>query len=74
MRSFGSLLVLLGAISIVLKLWFVGYYHLLLTWVDNWGDTAGWCIRIGIVALGGLLMGLGSRRPGPSKAGQSPQL
>ncbi|MFT3687215.1 MAG: hypothetical protein QM783_20215 [Phycisphaerales bacterium] len=70
LRSLGSILVLVGAISLVLRLWFPGYYHMLLTWVDHWGDPTGWYIRFGIIALGGVLMWVGSRKP---KTPQSPK-
>ena len=42
-RSIGSLLLFLGAGSVVLH--FIGYEFKLLMWIDNWGETAGWVIR-----------------------------
>jgi hypothetical protein len=51
MRSIGSVLIFLGAGSAVLH--FIGYEFKLLMWIDNWGDTIGWCIRGALVAVGG---------------------
>jgi len=58
MRSIGSILVLVGAVSAFLKLFVPGMYHALLIWVDNWGSTTGWFIRVGVILLGIGLMWL----------------
>lgn len=50
MKSFGSLLMFFGIGSIVLN--FVGYEFSLLMWIDNWGETVGWAIRGGMIAIG----------------------
>lgn len=42
-----------GALSIVL--YFINYNLRILLWIDNWGDTIGWVIRIGLVVVGALL-------------------
>ena len=51
--SAGVFLLLLGIASIVM--YFIGFVPKILVWVDNWGDSVGWAIRIGIVVLGALL-------------------
>jgi hypothetical protein len=70
MRSVGSFLLICGLVSAALKLFFHGYYHMLLTWVDNWGDAVGWSIRIGLIVVGGLLMLVSMKMP---RRPQSPQ-
>ena len=58
MKSFGSLLLLLGIGSIVLNL--VGFEFSLLMWIDNWGEMAGWAIRGTMIVAGGALYFLSS--------------
>ena len=53
MKSFGSLLLFFGIGSIVLI--FVGYEFSLLSWIDNWGEMAGWAIRGSMIVAGGAL-------------------
>ena len=53
MKSLGGLMFLFGAGSMVLGL--VGYEFTLLMWVDNWGPTVGWIIRIALAVVGGAL-------------------
>lgn len=50
MKSFGSMLMLLGAGSFVLNM--IGYEFILIMWIDVWGETAGWAIR-GAMIVGG---------------------
>ena len=51
--SAGGFLFLLGIASIVM--YFIGFVPKILVWIDMWGETIGWAIRIGITVLGGLL-------------------
>ncbi|HPW51645.1 MAG TPA: hypothetical protein PKV85_04730 [Spirochaetota bacterium] len=51
--SAGGFLFLLGIASIVM--YFIGFVPKILIWIDMWGETIGWAIRIGITVLGGLL-------------------
>ena len=51
--SAGGFLFLLGVASIVM--YFIGFVPKILVWIDMWGETIGWAIRIGITVLGGLL-------------------
>ncbi|WP_299705436.1 hypothetical protein [uncultured Pontibacter sp.] len=53
MKFIGLFLLIIGLASVVLG--FLDYNSLLLNWVDNWGESIGWGIRIGATALGGLL-------------------
>ncbi|MBP8083678.1 MAG: hypothetical protein KBH06_14850 [Spirochaetes bacterium] len=53
MSSAGGFLFLLGIASIVM--YFIGFVPKILIWIDMWGETIGWAIRIGITVLGGLL-------------------
>jgi hypothetical protein len=36
-------------------MYFIGFVPKILIWIDMWGETIGWAIRIGITVLGGLL-------------------
>ncbi len=49
----GLLLAALGIISIILS--FFDYNIRLLKWIDLWGETMGWVIRIGCIVVGGAL-------------------
>ena len=51
--SAGLFLLLLGIASIIMN--FIGFVPKILVWVDNWGVTAGWAIRVGITVLGTVL-------------------
>lgn len=60
MGRLGFNLILFGLGSILLN--FFKYEFILLMWVDNWGPTVGWAIRIGLVGLGVVLVVLGRMR------------
>ena len=49
----GLLLAALGIMSIVLSLF--NYNIRLLSWIDIWGNTTGWFIRILLIVGGGAL-------------------
>lgn len=53
MKFIGLFLFLAGLISLVLGL--TGANLLVLNWVNQYGETAGWGIRIGITLLGAIL-------------------
>lgn len=55
----GLLLAVLGIISILLS--FFNYNIKLLMWIDLWGETMGWVIRIGCIVVGGALFMLWGR-------------
>lgn len=60
MGRLGFNLILFGLGSIALN--FFHFEFVLLMWVDTWGPTVGWAIRIGLVALGVVLMVFGRMR------------
>ncbi|MDB2462733.1 hypothetical protein N9W61_01350 [Algibacter sp.] len=49
----GLLLAAMGIISAILSIF--NYNIRLLAWVDLWGNTIGWIIRIALVIFGGAL-------------------
>lgn len=51
LTQIGGTLALFGVLSIVM--YFLGYNLRILLWIDLWGDTIGWIIRIGLVLVGG---------------------
>jgi len=53
MKSIGLYMMLGGVISIVLN--FLGRELVILSWIDNWGETVGWIIKGGLIVVGGLL-------------------
>jgi len=49
-RSFAGFIAFAGLMSIVLNL--VGYNLRILMWIDLWGDTVGWLIRVALLVGG----------------------
>lgn len=60
MKSIGGYLFLFGIGSIILD--FLNMQFKLLMWIDNWGPTAGWSIRIGLAVVGAALWFLGRNK------------
>lgn len=60
MKSIGTYLMIFGAGSFILNL--MNYDFRLLMWIDNWGPTIGMAIRFGMVALGLVLLLIGSKQ------------
>ena len=60
MQGIGGFMVLLGAGSFVLH--FMDREFTLLSWIDNWGATAGIAIRIGLIVVGAILWFLGRQQ------------
>ena len=60
MRGFGILLLILGAGSFILRE--MNMEFRLMKWVDSWGESNGVYIRIGIAALGLVLLVLSFRK------------
>jgi hypothetical protein len=54
MKKFGGYFLFFGIGSILLH--FVGLQFILLSWIDHWGETTAWEIRVGLVALGGAMV------------------
>lgn len=55
----GLLIAAMGIISSLLYLF--NYNIRLLAWIDMWGDTMGWIIRVLLVVVGGILFFLWGR-------------
>lgn len=53
LSSIGAILAIFGLMSIIL--YFLDYNLRLLIWIDNWGETVGWIIRIGLIVVGAVL-------------------
>jgi len=66
MKKWGGYLFFFGAGSIVL--YFLHLQFILLSWIDMWGMTVGWTIRIGMAVVGGA-MWLLAREPESEAAG-----
>ena len=57
MRKFGIYFAIFGVASIILP-----YFNLqlkILMWVDEWGETVSWAIKIGLIVIGAVLFFLG---------------
>lgn len=57
MKTIGSYLAIFGIGSIIL--YFLNMQFTLLMWIDNWGETVGWVIRIGMTVIGAILFLVG---------------
>lgn len=53
----GGFLATAGLISIALQA--INFELRILMWIDIWGTSVGWAIRIAMVVLGALLFGVG---------------
>ncbi|QDT38530.1 hypothetical protein [Stratiformator vulcanicus] len=58
MAKLGGTLLLFGIGSMILNL--LGLEFILLMWVDLWGPTIGWGIRIGMAVVGLILVVVGA--------------
>ncbi|MBN2436555.1 MAG: hypothetical protein JXK07_14950 [Spirochaetes bacterium] len=56
LNSIGLFLLGIGVVSAVLSL--INYNLRILLWVDMWGTTIGWLIRIGLIVGGAALFGI----------------
>lgn len=59
MKKWGGTLFFFGAGSIVL--YFLNMEFVILAWIDHWGPTVGWGIRIGMTVIGAALWLLGPK-------------
>ena len=57
MRSFGIILIIVGAISAIL--FFLDKNFVLLDWINTWGSQVGWGIRGFLILLGIILFIVG---------------
>ncbi|MFB9864434.1 hypothetical protein [Rufibacter immobilis] len=53
MKYLGLLIFLVGVVSLLVASF--GANHFLLLWVDNWGRSIGWVLRVGITIAGYVL-------------------
>jgi hypothetical protein len=53
MKFIGLFLLIIGFVSLFLG--FTGANLVVLNWLDQWGETISWVIRIGVTILGGVL-------------------
>lgn len=58
MKSIGMYMAIAGLASIVLH--FMGMNLRLLMWIDMWGETIGWVIRVGLLVVGAVLFFMGN--------------
>lgn len=59
MKGIGSFLFIMGAGSFVLNM--IGMEFRLLMWIDMWGPGVGLAIRLALIAVGGILWGVGMK-------------
>ena len=57
MKKIGGYMAVFGLIAIVLN--FFDRVPTLLMWIYNWGDTAAWAIKIGLIVVGAVLFFMG---------------
>lgn len=60
MKSLGGNLFFFGVGAIVL--YFLQMEFIILAWIDMWGPTVGWAIRITLVVVGGALWLIGNKK------------
>ena len=60
MKSIGGYMFFFGVGSVVL--YFLHMQFILLSWIDMWGETPGWAIRIGLAVVGGVLWLIGHKQ------------
>jgi len=53
MKKIGGYVALFGVLAIVLP--FFNLQLRLLGWIDNWGETVSWAIKIGLIVVGATL-------------------
>ena len=57
MKKIGLYIAIFGLASIVLP--FFNLQLTILSWVDNWGETVSWAIKIGLIVVGAVLFFMG---------------
>lgn len=66
MKKWGGIFFFFGVGSIVLS--FLNMEFIVLAWIDHWGPTAGWVIRIGLIVIGGVMWLVGKKPESQSKS------
>ncbi|WP_296380785.1 hypothetical protein [Winogradskyella sp.] len=57
MRKIGGYMAVIGIALIVLP--YFGLTIRFLDWIDNWGETVSWAIKIGLIVVGAALYFMG---------------
>ena len=60
MKSIGSFLFILGAVASIFH--YFGRVPIVLNWIDKWGETPAWVIKIGLMVMGAALYILGAKK------------
>ena len=60
MKKLGEYMLFFGIGSIVLN--FFNMQFILLAWIDTWGESVGWAIRIGLIVVGGAIWAFEKKR------------
>ena len=60
MKKLGGTLFFFGVGSIILS--FLHMQFIILAWIDLWGPSVGWAIRVGLAVVGGLMWLLGEEQ------------
>ena len=68
MKKWGGTLFFFGVGSIVLS--FLNMQFIILAWIDLWGPTVGWSIRIAMAVIGGVMWLVGKH---PDQLAAAPQ-
>lgn len=67
LTNLGGFLAISGIISCIL--YFIDYQLKILAWIDTWGVTLGWVIRIGLVVIGVLLFFIAGQKANNGEEG-----
>ena len=65
MKTIGMYMALAGIFSIGFQ--FMDRELSILRWIDMWGDTVGWIIRVGLIVVGGALYALIPKEDEPAE-------
>lgn len=60
MQKFGSYLVIIGLLAVVLD--YVNMVPRVLMWIYNWGNEIAWSIKVGLIVLGAIVWLIGSAK------------
>jgi hypothetical protein len=66
MKNIGGYLFFFGVGSVIL--YFLNMEFIILSWIDNWGYTAGWAIRGAMIILGAALWLIGNKQQKPEES------
>ncbi|MGI9544472.1 MAG: hypothetical protein ACR2MX_14525 [Cyclobacteriaceae bacterium] len=68
MSRIGSYMAIFGAGSVILSFFNVEFR--ILMWIESWGPTVGWAIRIGLLVLGLVLIYAGRTKEAPESSSE----